>query len=120
MENITELLEVLQAEGFQVVTPQFDATTEKKLKYVPKHAATFYQIVNEAPREILIMLGFGLWDIEDGVETLLFPSDWYDVIPEGFEVFGISGKPKKFIKGVSDDDRRHGCLPYGIKRKLES
>lgn len=46
----------------------------------------------------------------------LYPGEWYDYIPEGYEVVTITGKKEPFRKGKTDDDIRFGCLPYGFKR----
>ena len=35
----------------------------------------------------------------------LFPKEFYNNIPDGFEVITINGKKEKFKKGKSDDDR---------------
>lgn len=51
-------------------------------------------------------------------DILLFPCEWYDIIPNGFTVTGLSGESYLFEKGVSDDDKRFGCLAYGIRKKI--
>jgi hypothetical protein len=43
-----------------------------------------------------------------------FPAEWYDHIPEGFEIVTINGAMKPFERGVTDDDRRFGLLAFGI------
>lgn len=50
-------------------------------------------------------------------DIILFPGEWYNSIPDGFVVVGLFGEKYPFQKGVSDDDIRSGCLPYGILRK---
>ena len=68
----------------------------------------------------LIALGCGKWDYvwqkgnTERVIHWLYPSEWYDHIPEGYEIVGLSGKIDKFSKDESDDDIRYGCLPYGF------
>lgn len=47
---------------------------------------------------------------------LLFPNEWYNAIPNGFKVTGLSGEQYPFKKGDTDDDIRFGCLAYGILR----
>jgi hypothetical protein len=54
----------------------------------------------------------------DGI-IMLFPGEWYASIPDGFEVITISGTREKFQPGVTDNDTRYGCLPYGILRPVE-
>jgi hypothetical protein len=49
---------------------------------------------------------------------ILFPYEWYDIIPDGFMVTGLSGEQYPFEKGKSDDDKRFGCLAYGIRRVI--
>ena len=68
----------------------------------------------------LIALGCGKWDFvwqkgnTERVIHWLYPGEWYDHIPEGYEVIGLSGENYKFAKDESDDDIRYGCLPYGF------
>jgi hypothetical protein len=47
----------------------------------------------------------------------LFPAEWYNIIPDKFIVTGLYGESYPFEKGKTDDDRRFGCLAYGIRRK---
>lgn len=63
-------------------------------------------------------LGLGVWDEEDGKATMLFPGEWYDEIPKGFEVVDIFGETEKFDPKKSDKDQRFGLLPYGIVVKV--
>jgi hypothetical protein len=67
----------------------------------------------------LCELGCRQWDsIEEqdrpGHLLMLFPHEWYDRIPEGFEVHDINGDVEPFRKGETDDDKRFGVLPYGL------
>lgn len=54
------------------------------------------------------------------LDIILFPGEWYNLIPDGFMVVGLSGERYQFQKGKSDDDIRFGCLPYGLTRKTSS
>lgn len=58
-----------------------------------------------------------LLDIDEDI--LLFPAEWYDIIPDGFMVTGLYGETYSFQKGKTDDDRRFGCLAYGIRRQIK-
>ena len=51
-------------------------------------------------------------------EIYLIPGEWYNSIPEGFQITTISGRIETFQKGITDNDTRFGCLAYGIRRKL--
>lgn len=54
------------------------------------------------------------------LDIILFPGEWYNLIPNGFSVVGLSGEKYSFEKGKSDNDIRFGCLAYGITRKSET
>ena len=166
-------------EQITIVTPQFDRT--EKLDFEkPTTEQEFYNIVNNAPKDILFGYGFRVWDkmsniigenkkdkdepqfislptynLDEAVEAitgaldgtpkepsgsmlydlgskenrpteqpkedeevLLFPAEWYDIIPNGFKYTGLWGQEELFEKGKTDDDRRFGCLGYGIRRKV--
>lgn len=60
----------------------------------------------DAPTELL----------EVDEDIILFPAEWYDIIPNGFLVTSLDGEQYHFKNGESDDDMRFGCLPYGIRR----
>lgn len=53
----------------------------------------------------------------EDIDIILFPGEWYNIIPDGFIVVGLSGEKYQFKNGKCDDDIRFGCLPYGITRK---
>lgn len=53
-------------------------------------------------------------------DMIMFPGEWYNIIPNGFMVTGLYGETYPFKKGVADDDIRYGCLPYGIRRRIIS
>jgi hypothetical protein len=57
-----------------------------------------------------------LFEIDEDI--LLFPGEWFNIIPEGFLVTDLFGEQYAFIKEKSDDDIRFGCLAYGIRRKI--
>jgi hypothetical protein len=46
--------------------------------------------------------------------VVLFPVEWFDVIPDGFNVIGLYGEQYQFNKFTADNDCRFGCLGYGI------
>ncbi len=64
----------------------------------------------DAPTELL----------EVDEDVILFPGEWYNLIPDGIMVTGLYGNQYPFKKGESDDDIRFGCLAYGIRRPIES
>jgi hypothetical protein len=70
-----------------------------------------FERLRALPREKLIDLGLRPWD-EKGL--LLFPVEWYDAIPDGFEVVDINYGTEPFIAGQTDNDCRWGVLAFGI------
>ena len=50
--------------------------------------------------------------------VILFPGEWFNVIPKEFIVTGLFGESYEFDKNTSDDDIRYGCLPYGFRRVI--
>lgn len=68
--------------------------------------------------ETLKAIGCQKWDEPDadGNVLWLYPSEWYDHIPDGTIVTDINGKTEAFVKGQTDDDMRFGALAYGFIR----
>lgn len=58
--------------------------------------------------------------VENDQYIILIPGEWYDIVPNGFEVTGLYGEQYPFEKGKSDPDIRYGCLPYGILKDVKS
>lgn len=58
--------------------------------------------------------------LTDDCDIWLFPHEWYDIIPDGFIVTGLHGEQYPFEKGKTDNDKRFGCLGYGIMRLTPS
>ncbi len=75
---------------------------------------------NNATADELLAAGFGRWngpaDREDGKTLWLIPASMYDEIPDGIELVTINDKTILFEHGKTDNDRRFGCLAYGILR----
>lgn len=71
-----------------------------------------FEELRHLPVEKLIDLGLRRWSEETGL--LLFPVEWYPMIPPGFMLTSISGETEPFEPGVTDDDCRFGVLAYGI------
>ena len=62
-------------------------------------------------------LGMQRWTESDesAGDLWLFPAEWYEAIPEGFEVEAIDGEQKRFSQRTCSRDRRQGALAYGIR-----
>lgn len=107
-------------------TPQFERKARDPAPGVLVPDAAVFASLATAPIPVLRELGlraFGsIPEGEDGNDKpgapilYLFPGEWYAHIPAGFEVVDIMGNRERFEPGVSDDDIRFGCLPYGVLR----
>lgn len=112
--NIEEILNTAKKAKIKIRTPQFERIDNSKV-LVPKNKKEFKNIINKKNnKKELIKMGCMLWNENKEQSHLLFPFEWYNVIPNGFEVITISGRKEKFKNGVTDDDKRFGMLPYGI------
>jgi len=101
----------------KIITPQFKRTGKLKKEYTPKNKADLNRIISDCTHKQLTNMGCGVWEKTKEHTHYLYPGEWYNHIPEDFEIVSISGKTSKFKKGKSDDDIRFGCLPYGFLRK---
>lgn len=55
--------------------------------------------------------------LEEDEYVILFPQEWYDIIPEGFIGKGLFGEEKIFNKSKIDREARLGCIAFGFTRK---
>lgn len=110
-KKIRDLLGVGDFDEVGVVLPQFERIDGKVITYVPTTVAE-YDALKSAPENILKDIGLGQWD----EKIWLYPAEWYEYIPEGYEVVDICGETEKFQRGVTDDDRRCGCLAFGLSK----
>jgi len=97
--------------SYEIHSSQFERVDGKTIDYIPSNDAVFEELENFTEEELL-ELGLQCWK----GSHYLFPHEWYDAIPDGFEVVDINGKIEEFEHGVSGDDKRFGVLPYGIIR----
>lgn len=107
--KIRELIGVGDFEEVDLLLPQFDRTDGKVVSIMPE-SAEWLDTLKTAPLAILRDIGLQQWDDE----VWLFPAEWYDYIPEGYEVVDINHKTKQFHQGETDDDQRFGCLAFGL------
>lgn len=116
-EKLGNALGLEPGEPVEIITPQFNRT-DGLTPVVP----TFdFANLPSYPEATLRALGCCPWDEPDAIGEVLwlYPAEWYDRIPEGHIVTDINGEDEPFQRGVTDDDRRFGCLAYGF-RKLAS
>jgi hypothetical protein len=56
------------------------------------------------------------WCGYDGSGLMLFPADWYESIPDGFQIVDINRRAGRFETGQTDDDRRWAVRLLGLRR----
>lgn len=116
--KIREALGVEPYEEVSVTLPQFDRTDGINVVYFPKTSQELDR-VKTLKKDMLRELGLRPWDdMGVGVELWLFPAEWYDFIPNDYEVVDINGGVEKFKHGKTDNDRRFGLLSYGFLRDI--
>ncbi len=111
-KKIRDMLGAGNYEQVRCILPQFEREDGKVITYIPTTIAE-YDALKNAPDDILKGIGLQRWGKYD---LWLFPAEWYDHIPEGYEIMDIFGKTEEFEKGVTDDDRRFGCLSFGLAK----
>jgi hypothetical protein len=114
-DDLREAIGVKPGETLQIMTPQFER--EDGL-VVPVPLLDFNRIA-EFSDETLKAIGCRAWDEPDqnGDVLWLFPYQWYNHIPDGLMVHGISNDFYAFKRGETDDDMRYGVLAYGFKKR---
>lgn len=111
--------DILKGFGFRKWDTMNNLIRENALK--PKSNKVSIPIINKSEEYLEVECGRGESPtdiLQEDEDVILFPGEWYDIIPDGFIVTGLYGESYAFEKGKSDDDIRFGCLPYGIKRKI--
>jgi hypothetical protein len=99
--------EEFSSESIEVVTPQFERVDGNEVPAAPED----FEALRTLSPDRLTDLGLQSWD-----GTLyLFPAEWYEHIPTGFEVTTINGETEQFDPDTSSADRRFGALAYGIE-----
>jgi hypothetical protein len=108
-KNFANAIGAKEGDTINLITPQFERQDGLTIKYIPKTIEEF-DALKSMPDDKLRELGLQLWD----TNHWLYPAEWYDFIPDGYEMVCISGEVEKFEKGVTDDDMRFGALAYGF------
>jgi hypothetical protein len=92
--------------------PQFQRPDGRHIDYVPDEK--LLQILPYLEEGVLEGLGLQTWDEDRNI--WLFPVEWYEHIPEGFEIITINEQVKEFDRDEDHKERRFGVLPFGISR----
>ncbi len=123
IEELIKELGIKPGDTVNIASSQHEREYELEIKFIPQTADELNIIIQHTKKSELAKMGvrpFADWTdeayLKEGEVHFLFPGEWYKHLPEGFEVTGLSGEKYKFEQGVSDDDIRYGCLPYGFIR----
>ena len=114
VDKSIETLGLKKGGSLEIVTPQFERTDGLKIKYIPKGVEEF-DYLKTLPDETLRVMGVQLWSKANRV--WLYPKEWYDSIPDGYEIITINGVVKRFEPGKTNNDPRFGALSYGFKKE---
>lgn len=118
LEALKKPLKVLQSYGFSIWDSLSEVVKENQegageVKYV-----TFpsYNTDGSYAGETTMKVGAHNRPLECDQDKwiVLFPVEWFGVIPDGFNVVGLYGEAYKFDRLTASDDCRFGCLGYGI------
>lgn len=93
----------------KLVTPQFDREDGVEPDPHPESRED-WELLRDCTPEQLTDMGLRPWD----GDLFLFPAEWYDHIPEGFDVTSINDETEPFDPATHTDDRRFGVLAYGV------
>jgi len=96
--------------GIRLTTPQFEREDGKEPRPAPDREED-WEALREATDEELANLGLRKWSDD----LWLFPHEWYDEIPVAFRIETINDRTEKFSPGTTDNDKRFGVLPYGVR-----
>ena len=117
-EKFIKAIGLKPGETLQIVTPQFERTDG----VIPCLPNDCWEAVASLDAQSLREIGCLPWDEpdENGKQLMVFPYQWYNFIPNGYEITDIFGNEETFEKGKTDDDRRYGCLSFGVMAKARN
>ncbi len=112
-DKLAQALGVGKGGEIEITTPVHNRTDGVIVSYLP-NTLQEYQKMHELSEETLLKIGCQLWDEEGGVRHWLYPKEWFNYIPDGFEVYDICGKVHMFNRSNFSDDARYGALAFGF------
>jgi len=103
-------------DAVSIATPTFDRQDGRLVSYLPNMPEEYEALKLMLPSS-LKKIGCQMWEVDQkGNVHWLYPSEWYDSIPDGTEIITLSGVTKKFERGSTSNDKRFGALSYGFKQ----
>jgi hypothetical protein len=85
------------------------------LIYVHPRTSAQLDKIKRLPYGVLCRMGVRLWSAEpmQGGLLYLYPAEWHDNIPEGYEVVDIDGRHRIWHRVQMSPDEWFGCLACG-------
>lgn len=124
IKAIRDAIGAKPGESVRIITPQFDRRPNDPEPGVREPDATLFAQLADLPEPVLRELGLRPWgtigtrsdgkDLSGQPVLWLFPHEWYEFIPDGTPVVDIFGNAETFVSGETDNDKRFGCLSYGV------
>lgn len=124
LQKILDAIGAKPGDTVQTVTPKFDRGPNDPEPGVREPDTALFKQLATLPENVLRELGMRPWGtIEEGPDgkdvpgapvLWMFPHEWYAFIPDGAAIVDIFGNREVFTRGETDDDKRFGCLSYGV------
>ena len=113
INKLADLLGLKPGDTVHIRTPQFHR--EDGVQPVP--SLDDWQSLRDQPASVLKSLGCRKWDGPDeaGKCLMLFPHEWYSIIPDNTCIETINEDLEFFKAGETDDDIRFGVLAFGLR-----
>lgn len=92
--------------------PHFQRSDGRYIDYEPDEK--LLDVLPYLNDDTLLGLGLQPWDEER--QIWLFPVEWYEYIPEGFDIITINEREKQFDPDEDSKEGRFGALPFGVSR----
>jgi hypothetical protein len=111
-EDFATAIGLQPGEKLEIMTPQFERTDGVQVPVLVDFKD--WENLHKKDGATLLALGFGMWNETEKGKHWLFPKEWYDIIPDGYQITYISGEQGEFKRRKTDDDYRFGCLAFGF------
>lgn len=115
---VADMTGLQPGDQIEFITPQFECTDGMQVP-VPVDFDD-WENLHKKDDATLTALGFGVWDETEHEKHWLFPKEWYDIIPDGYQITSIFREQETFKRGETDNDYRFGCLSFGFIQKFQS
>lgn len=116
-EKLAGFLGFEKGDVINIRTPTFERTDGKQIKYFPCTIKE-YEALPKMDKKTLLDIGCQMWEKVGNKIHWLYPAEWFEYIPEGFEVYSVNEKYVKFNKHSCDADTRFGALSYGFLQAI--